>query len=43
MVVTTVAIRPEPMPARCANTTKFIAKLTMNPPTIRRMRDFLRP
>ena len=33
IVVTTVAIRPEPMPARCASTTRFIAANTINAPT----------
>ena len=32
-VVTTVAIRPEPMPSFCANPIRFIATNTINPPT----------
>lgn len=33
MVVTTVAIRPEPMPSFCAKPIKFMARNTMQPPT----------
>ena len=33
MVVTTVAIRPEPMPSFCAKPIRFMARKTMSPPT----------
>jgi hypothetical protein len=33
MVVTTVAIRPEPMPIFCAKPMQFMAKNTISPPT----------
>ena len=33
MVVTTVAIRPEPMPIFCAKPMQFMARKTINPPT----------
>jgi hypothetical protein len=32
MVVTTVAIRPEPMPIFCAKPMQFMAKNTISPP-----------
>ena len=33
MVVTTVAIRPEPLPIFCAKPMQFMAKNTISPPT----------
>ena len=38
MVVTTVAIKPEPMPSFCAKPMKFIAKNTISPPTSAELR-----
>ena len=38
MVVTTVAIRPEPMPSFCAKPVRFMARNTMQPPTTAALR-----
>ncbi|MNV24326.1 hypothetical protein D3C71_1153870 [compost metagenome] len=38
MVVTTVAIRPEPMPSFCAKPIRFMARNTMQPPTTAELR-----
>ncbi len=40
MVVMTVAIRPEPMPCFCANTTRFMAMKAMSPPTSAALRHW---
>jgi hypothetical protein len=38
MVVTTVAIKPEPMPSFCAKPMQFMAKNTISPPTSAELR-----
>ena len=42
IVVTTVAIRPEPMPIFCAKPMQFMARKTINPPTTALLRHCAR-